>query len=185
MKITPQAPNYQPLNRQPNEPTKKDAPANKQQQVDQYIPSKEEKSVTYKKPTTKVDTVTIDKLKIESERAHEQLRNLVDQLLKKQGLTFQDLKNSNAKIKVDEQTRLEAQAAIDEGGPSSPEAVSDRIVDFAKAISGGDQSKFELLKGAIEDGFAAAKKAFGGTLPEISNKTYDLVMEKLENWKNE
>lgn len=187
MKITPQVPNYQTTNTQPKANTKKDSPTNRQQQqVDQYIPSKEEKAVTYKKPKTKVDTATIDKLKIESERAHDQLRNLVKQLLKRQGVTFSDvIKNGGSQFKVDDQARLEAQAAIDEGGSSSPEVVSDRIVDFAKAISGGDQGKFDLLKGAIIDGFDAAKKALGGSLPDISQKTYDLVMEKLENWKNE
>ncbi|MGF7184641.1 hypothetical protein GGQ84_000725 [Desulfitispora alkaliphila] len=49
---------------------------------------------------------------------------------------------------------------IGDGGPFSPEVVSDRIVDFAKAM-------------------------LGGTLPEISYQTYDLVMEKLDAWKSE
>lgn len=151
-------------------------------QVDAYIPSKPSTDINYKKPD---NTSLIEKLKAESEQAHEQLRNLVRQLLERQGMRFQDVISGEKELVVDEEARLQAQAAIGEGGPSSPENVSDRIVEFAKAISGGDKSKFELLKGAIQDGFEAARQALGGTLPDISNKTYDLVMEKLDRWMEE
>lgn len=107
------------------------------------------------------------------------------QLLQKQGLSFEDVAQGEKPFVVDEETLLEAQAAVEEGGPFSPENVSDRIVEFAKAISSGNKSKFELLKGAIEEGFGAAAKALGGELPEISRKTYDLVMEKLDKWVEE
>ena len=46
--------------------------------------------------------------------------------------------------------------------------VSDRIVDAAKAFSGGDKNKLGLMRGAIEAGFKAAAGMFGGKLPEIS-----------------
>ncbi len=151
----------------------------------EYVPSKQQtKQVTYQKPNAKVDEATIDKLKEESERAHSQLRDLVERLLLKQGKTFYDLKDTGD-IEVDEQTRLEAQAMIEEGGEYSAENVSDRIVSFAKAISGGDKSKLDILKGAIEEGFKQAAKALGGELPEISQKTYALVMEKLDAWQQE
>lgn len=189
MKISSQIANYQLTKELPKNPSKKENASNTKQtqnkQVDEYIPSKEEKSVTYKKPTTKVDTNTIERLKAESEQAHAQLRDLVKRMLERQGIHIEDIKSGKAEFKVDDKARLEAQEAIGEGGALSPENVSDRIVDFAKAISGGDKSKFDLLKGAIEDGFKAAKDAFGGTLPEISQQTFDLAMEKLENWKDE
>lgn len=35
---------------------------------------------------------------------------------------------------------------IGEGGPLSPEVVSDRIVEFAKAISGEDKEKIDMLR---------------------------------------
>ncbi|QGU00421.1 hypothetical protein SYNTR_1827 [Candidatus Syntrophocurvum alkaliphilum] len=73
---------------------------------------------------------------------------------------------------------------IKEGGKLSAEKVSDRIVDFAKAISGGDKDKIELLKDAIKQGFEAASAALGG-LPEVSEQTYDLVMQKLDAWMEE
>jgi hypothetical protein len=34
----------------------------------------------------------------------------------------------------------------------------------------------------VDKGFNEALEAFGGTLPEISYKTYDAVMEKLDAW---
>lgn len=189
MKITPNAANFQAPKLPKEEQSKKDETAKNEQASkqpkDEYIPSKPNNSGVYKKPTQQVDTNLIAKLKAESEKAHEQLRNLVKQMLERQGMSFNDVMSGEKEFVVDEQARTEAQAAIGEGGPSSPENVSDRIVDFAKAISGGDKSKFNLLKGAIQDGFNAARDVLGGTLPEISEKTYDLVMQKLDQWMDE
>lgn len=189
MKITPNAASFQaPKSPQKNLAKKEDATPNEQapkKQTDEYIPSKPNHSGVYIKPSYQPNTNMIAKLKAESEQAHEQLRNLVKQLLERQGMSFKDVMSGEKELVVDEEARLEAQAAIGEGGASSPENVSDRIVEFAKAISGGDKSKFELLKGAIQDGCNAARDAFGGNLPEISNKTYDLVMEKLDQWMDE
>jgi hypothetical protein len=110
---------------------------------------------------------------------------LVKQLLERQGLTFEDLKDFKGEIKVDEQARTEAAAAIADGGPLSAEAVSDRIVEFAKAVSGGDKSKLDTLRSSIDQGFAEAEKLLGGSLPEISHQTRDLINQKLDAWANE
>lgn len=189
MKITPNQSTYGLPKTSKKDLSKKDVPKHNEQstekQQDKYIPSEKEPSVVYKKPSYKADVQTIERLKAESDKAHEQLRNLVRQLLQRQGLSFEDVVQGDKPFFMDEEARSEAQAAIGEGGPLSPENVSDRIVEFAKAISGGDKSKFELLKNAIEEGFGEAAKTLGGKLPEISQKTYDLVMEKLENWGTE
>lgn len=189
MKITPNQSTYGLPKTSQKDLSKKDVPKHNEQstekQQDKYIPSEKEPSVVYKKPSYKADVQTIERLKAESDKAHEQLRNLVRQLLQRQGLSFEDVVQGDKPFFMDEEARSEAQAAIGEGGPLSPENVSDRIVEFAKAISGGDKSKFELLKNAIEEGFGEAAKTLGGKLPEISQKTYDLVMEKLENWGTE
>ena len=145
----------------------------------EYIPTEETEKSTYAKP----DMATIQRLKEKSNQTYQHLREMVRLLLERQGLTFKDLGTFEGDIPVDEQTRLEAQAAIAEGGPLSPENVSNNIVDFAKAISGGDKSKLDILRGAIEKGFEEAAKILGGELPEISNKTYTLIMEKLDTWE--
>lgn len=150
---------------------------------DEYIAGgKVEEKAAYDKP--KVDQATIQKLKQESDVAHNNLRRMVEELLKRQGMTFRDLE-MGAELEVDEIARIEAQGLIGEGGDLSPENVSDRIVEFAKALSGDDKGKFELLKGAIEEGFRQAAQVLGGELPEVSQRTYDLVMEKLNQWQGE
>jgi hypothetical protein len=147
---------------------------------DEFVKSDESaKKVTYDKP--KVDQATIEKLHQESDRAFNYLKQIVAQLLERQGLTFRDW----SQVKVDEQARVEANALISEGGELSPEKVSDRIVEFAKAISGGDKGKIDTLRDAIDKGFEEAARILGGELPEVSQKTYDLVMEKLDNWIQE
>lgn len=153
--------------------------------VDKFEKSQVEKDVTYGKPKFKRDENMIAKIQAEVDQVQANLKNLVKSLLEKQGMTFKDLKKDGADIKIDEETRLEAQKAIDEGGELSIENVSDRLVNFAKAISGGDKSKLELMRNSIEKGFKEAEKAFGGKLPDISHKTFERTMEKLDEWENE
>ncbi|NMA86626.1 MAG: hypothetical protein GX968_04795 [Tissierellia bacterium] len=135
--------------------------------------------IGYSKP----DRKTIDKLKAQSELAYNQLRSLVETLLKKQGKTFNNIQLGDT-IEIDDTTRAEAEWLIGPEGPLGAKAVSDRIVEFAKAISGGDISKLDELKKAIKQGFKEAEKILGD-LPEISKETYRLVMEKLDKWSEE
>ncbi len=148
---------------------------------DEFTPSVREKAVsTY----SKLDTEAIAKLRAESEKAYSALRQLVEQMLERQGMTFQSLKGGEY-VEIDEATQAEAAALIAEGGELSAEKVSDRIVDFAKALSGGDKKKIGMLRGAIEAGFKAASAAFGGQLPEISQRTYEMITQKLDAWMEE
>ncbi|WP_153721123.1 hypothetical protein [Sporosarcina cascadiensis] len=189
MKISPNQSAFRiPQNQKPGDEKqqavkKSESAANKP--IDQYIPTEKVQNAGYEKPVFKADTTTIERLKAESEKAFEQLRNLVRDLLERQGISMEDAVSGEKEVITDEQTRTEAQNAIRPGGAHSPEMVSDRLVEFANAVSGGDRSKFELLKNAIEEGFSEAKKALGGELPEISQKTYELAMEKLNKWKDE
>jgi len=72
-----------------------------------------------------------------------------------------------------------AAAAIADDGFWGVEAVSDRLVAMAVKFANGDESKFNMMKSAIEAGFKAAEAAWGGQLPEISYKTFDATMTKL------
>lgn len=141
------------------------------------------KKATYEKPTHKYDKATVDKLKLQSDMAHNKLRSLVESLLKRQGKTWNQVQITDI-IKIDQEARLEAEALIGEDGPLGAEAVSNNLVDFAKAISGGDPSKLEELKTAIDKGFKEAEKILG-ELPEVSKKTYKLTMAKLDKWAEE
>ena len=74
----------------------------------------------------------------------------------------------------------EAKANIADGGYWGSEAVSDRLVDLAVKMSKRDPALYEMLKGAITAGYKAAEGVWGGSLPDICKKTYDLTMQKLE-----
>ena len=137
---------------------------------------------TYNRTARKLSASDVEALKAAADQRYENLLALVKQLLKKQG---EASKRATGIGFNNPQSVSEAQAAISEDGEWGVKAVSDRIVQFAIAISGGDKSKYETLKAAIDKGFQQAAKALGGELPGISQETYKETMRKLEAWKND
>lgn len=87
-------------------------------------------------------------------------------------------------IQITEESIQKAQEDIGPGGYWSPEKTSDRFLEFAKALSGNDPSKAKLLTDAVKKGFKQAEEMWGGELPEISKKTYELTLKKFEDWAN-
>ena len=79
----------------------------------------------------------------------------------------------------------EAKKAISEDGFYGVKNTSDRILEMAKALTGGDPDKIEDMRNAFKKGFDQATKSWGQALPEISSKTYDAVMEGFDNWAKE
>lgn len=79
------------------------------------------------------------------------------------------------------------QAKIDvaEGGYWSADETSSRLVDFAKALSGGNPEKAAMLKDSFVKAFKEIEEMFGGELPELSYNTYDLTMDKFAAWEAE
>jgi len=146
------------------------------------------KKVAYGKPSGTRDETTIQRLREESEQAYRQLREIVAQLMERQGsqaLRFEEaeamVEKSPEKVKIDEEARSELEELLGPEGPYGVEQTSDRIVEYAIALSGGDTEKAELLREAIKKGFEAAEQTLG-SLPEISRQTYDRIMEKLDEW---
>ncbi len=122
----------------------------------------------------------VESIRNAAEQAYANLRALVEQLLKNQHKS-----GGRSSGKVDGVSEADAaKQAISEDGEFGVKAVSDRIVQFAIAVSGGDKAQYEKLKAAIDKGFQQAAKALGGELPAISQQTYNEVMRKLEDWKN-
>ena len=132
---------------------------------------------------TKPEKLNLDELRAINEARLSEFNKMLGDMLGTPVNHFN--KATFANIKVSEADRTKAQAAIAEGGEWSVDAVSTRILDMAKALSGGDASKFDTLKNAVKKGFDEAEKAWGGKLPEISGKTYDKVMEGFDAWKKE
>ena len=139
--------------------------------------------------TKKTDYALINKLKADAEERTSQLRSLVEKMMTKQGVaigTADSLWSFLAKgdFTVDEATRAQAQADIADDGYWGVDQTSDRILDFAKALSGNDPEKADLLLDAFKKGFKEATKSWGQDLPDISQRTYDAVVEKFNKWKN-
>ena len=139
--------------------------------------------------TKKTDYALINKLKADAEERTSQLRSLVEKMMTKQGVaigTADSMWSFLAKgdFTVDEATRAQAQADIAEDGYWGVDQTSDRILDFAKALSGNDPEKADLLLDAFKKGFKEATKSWGQDLPDISQRTYDAVVEKFNKWKN-
>ena len=86
---------------------------------------------------------------------------------------------------VSADVKAQAQADIAEDGYWGVEQTSDRILDFAKALASYDPDKADEMLEAFKKGYKQAEEAWGGELPEISQKTYDAVLEKFDAWKKE
>lgn len=87
---------------------------------------------------------------------------------------------------------------------TSPEATATRIVDFATSFFAAFQANHaqdegdgqidgftELIKGAVEEGFAQAREILKGigrissAVAEDMDRTFDLVMKGIEDWARE
>ncbi|MDX9785870.1 MAG: hypothetical protein RBT11_03790 [Desulfobacterales bacterium] len=109
------------------------------------------------------------------------LRDLVVRLLERQGVTW-EAAMAGAPVEIDDETQAEAQALIADDGFWGVDQTSDRIVTFAIASAGRDAGTLDRIKEAVSKGFDQAREALGGTLPEISGKTFDAVMTRLDEW---
>lgn len=142
---------------------------------------------TGKTYTTNTDLV--NKLKAEADARTESLRSLVEKLLGQQATKYGEATDiwsflKDGEYEVDPETKAQAQADIAEDGYWGVEKTSDRIVQFATALTGGDPDKIDSMIEAFKKGYAQAEETWGGKLPEISQKTYDAVLSKFEKLKS-
>ena len=154
-----------------------------------YEPSDASKSKTGSSAKVTDYQNVIKQMKGELSSKNQQLQNLVDQLLSKQAKKYTTLKDlftdiKDGKIDVDPATIAQAQKDVADDGYWGVAKTSDRLVDMAKALSGGDSAKADELIAAIKKGFDQAADAWGGELPEICQKTIDAAVQKLNDWKS-
>ena len=136
------------------------------------------------------NTALVNKMKADAEAHTQQLQNIVTQLMTKQGQTYNTANDmwkflASGNFTVDAATKAQAQKDIAEDGYWGVEQTSDRIIDFAKALTGGDPSKIEEMREAFKKGYKMAEDTWGGKLPDISQRTYDAVMEKFDKMAEE
>ncbi len=162
------------------------------------VSTDDDTSVIYETSSAAATTATsytdsssiVAQLKADAEARTATLRSIVEQLISKQSNAYSvatsgGLKSLFENLEVDAQTKAQAQEDISEDGYWGVKATSQRLVDFAKALSGGDASKIDELTEAIKKGFEQAEAAWGGTLPDICQQTYDAVMKAMDEWKAE
>lgn len=114
----------------------------------------------------------------------ESFRRMLQSMVAKQGQQS-NLSMFGLDFNVTEADSLKAAQSIAEGGEYSVEAVATRILDMAKALSGGDSSKIGELRDAVIAGFKAAGVELGGKLPGISTDTYNECMKRFDDWQKE
>lgn len=132
----------------------------------------------------------INKLKADAEARTAQLRSLVEKMMLQQSDKIGQATDiwgflREGKFEVDPATKAQAQADIAEDGYWGVTQTSERILDFANALTGGDPSKLESMRDAFMKGYKMAEKTWGGELPEISRKTYDAVMSGFDKLAQE
>ncbi len=131
----------------------------------------------------------IDKLKADQEAQQKKLLDIVRKTISGQGNAIASADDmwkflASGNFTVDAKTKAQAKKDIAEDGYWGVEQTSDRILDFAKALSGNDPKQADKLLNAFKKGFDQATKAWGKKLPDISQRTYDAVVKKFEAWKN-
>lgn len=141
-----------------------------------------------KKATESQRKQIVAQMKKDTETRLAQMQNLVTTMFSKQGVKVTSLEDmwkklANGDFTADEETINKAKEDISEDGYWGVKETSQRIFDFAVALSGGDEDKMEKMRDAVTKGFKEATKAWGKELPEISQKTYDAVMKKFDDYK--
>lgn len=151
-----------------------------------YEPSKDAKK-TDAVTTKQKNEAIISRLKADAEARTQQLQQLVQQMISKQGNAYGQANDmwkflASGNFTVDAQTKAQAQADIAEDGYWGVKQTSERIFDFAKALSGGDMDKMKEMQAAFEKGFKQATKTWGKELPQISQDTRSAVNKLFEDF---
>lgn len=169
-----------------------EAPVKADEAAAVYEKSETTEKATYSSKNPKVDQALIDKLKADADARFASLASLVEKCLTKQGQaykysTLSDLMKGvvSGAVKVDPETIAQAKKDVAEDGYWGVEQTAERIVSFAKALTGGDATKLEEMRKAIDKGFGEAEKVWGDKLPDISAKTRDRINEMLDEWAAE
>ena len=150
--------------------------------------SKKASDNTSAKKTSTADRSAIVKaLKDDAEKQKQNLIDIVRKSMSGQASTWnksQGLKSLFENLTVDADTIAQAKKDIAEDGYWGVDQTSDRILDFAKALSGEDPDKADMLLEAFKKGYKQATGDWGAELPSLCKDTYDAVVEKFQKWKD-
>ena len=155
-----------------------------------YEKSADTDAVSSVKKNYTPNSSVVEMLKADAASRQQSLMSMVQEAVSGQGNALAQSDSiwsflASGNFTVTAAAKAEAQKSISEGGYWSVENTSDRIVEMAKALTGGDPDKIEEMRSAVEKGFKAATKTWGKELPDISSNTYDAVMSKFDKWAEE
>lgn len=117
-----------------------------------------------------------------ADQRFESMRTLVRQYLNRQGEAAKQVTGTESDAV---QSAAQAGSNLSQNSDWGVDAVSDRIFQFAMAVSSGDRTSYGALKSAIDKGFQQASKALGGELYGVSQETYKEVIRKLDAWRDD
>jgi hypothetical protein len=134
-------------------------------------------------------TILSQGLTADSENWHEIVENIKDEFKELQGYFIKKLIGSldDKSSNIQENTPSKGLDGLPEYW--NAENTSQRIVDFATSFYGIAESTgkgyYDIILKAIEEGFNQARELLGelpDEVSELTNKTYELVLEKLDEW---
>jgi hypothetical protein len=142
--------------------------------------------LTYADPRgNQVAQSDLAKMLEESDRKAQAIIDLIRPLVEQQGLNLSKVASGEQQLTADPAAIDAAKAAIGEDGEFGVRKTAERILSFAKAVIGGDPSKLDAVRAAVEKGFRDAADYLGGSLPAISQSTLETIQEQFNRWKNE
>ncbi len=165
------------------------------QTAEKAVEQSEKKQVdSYESRSDKVsyqmDAETVNQLKADLEEQKSRFLTSVKDMLTKQGVKVAEgdgiwKQIAQGNFKADPETIEAAKKDTAEDGYWGVKQTSERFIKYAKALTGGDPAKAEAMREAFQKGYQEAEKAWGGSLPELSQKTYDATMKLFDDWAGE
>lgn len=113
------------------------------------------------------------------------LREFVSVMFRRQGISMSIEIGGGRTESLASMTPEKAETLVADDGYWGVGQTSDRIVEFALSAAGNDPANLDRIREGVIRGFEQAKRAFAMALPEISQKTFDAVMKKLDAWEAE
>ena len=131
----------------------------------------------------------IEQLKTEQAQNKQKLIDYVRESFATQGNSLSNINDiwkfiASGEYTVDAETKAAATEAISEDGEFGVKKTSERIFQFALALTGGDEKLMKNMQKAIKEGFSQATEAWGKELPSITSDTYDAVTKKFDDFYN-
>lgn len=146
-----------------------------------------EQTDTFEQETPTVDAGTYEKTNRLSEETIRQMKDQIYESMKslvEKTLGVQVAKSMSAGEMAQSlglgTTPQEAAAAISEDGNWGVNAVATRLMDMAIQLSGGDVSKAEELRAAVQKGFEQVGSL--ESLPQVCQDTYTETMKRFDYW---